>query len=125
MPGRRRVNLSHDVVHLSQVGRLTEIARIPVLPGDSLSGSFGGTIQLAGFKRSLVFDVNLVVRAFYIPYRFTYGNNDVFPQGVSGSDDKPTAEQNWLEFMIDGYAREAKAHQPGAFRDADGSTAHL
>lgn len=110
---RSRVNLSHPVLHFAQVGRVTEIARIPVLPGDSLSGTFGGVIHLAPFKREIVFDLNFTLLAFYCPYRHTYGND------AEGGN-----EREWLDFMVDGISQayptggaSSTASNPGNFLD--------
>ena len=104
---RSRVNLDHHVVRLLKIGRMVEVCRFPVLPGDSIEGKVGGEVRLPPFMREIVFDVNFEMAAFYCPYRYTYGNTT---EGGS--------EQGWYDFLMEGYAAEVNKHDPGAFYDA-------
>lgn len=67
-------DLSHKVIQLLRVGRLQTIMRIPVLAGDSLSGSVSAFIRMNNLRRAVPFDLRADIWGFFVPYRFEYEN---------------------------------------------------
>lgn len=72
---RELCDLSHRVLQASDIGRLHGLMRVPVLAGDSFNLSSSILIRLAQLRRPLAIDVKYDVFAFYVPYRFCYGDD--------------------------------------------------
>lgn len=73
MAERSQCDLSHYSLHALDIGRLLGLARIPIIAGDSMSMNSDFTFRLSQLKRPLALDPTADVFAFYVPYRYTYG----------------------------------------------------
>ena len=69
---RQRYDLSHKVMQALKIGRLQTVARIPTVPGDSLSLSVNAFIRLNQLRRPVPFDLRCDLFAFWLPLRWTY-----------------------------------------------------
>ena len=72
---RNLFDLSHFAIQLGRIGRLQTLARIPVLPGDSISAEIAGVWKLPPLRRDLTLDAKVQLFAFYVPYRHIYGDD--------------------------------------------------
>jgi hypothetical protein len=101
---REQVDIDFQTVHALDIGRMKCIARFPVLAGDSLSISGDIKANLSQLRRPLHSDVKLDIFGFYVPYRYTYGEQwkDYIEKAGEGVAAFPTITSTlphrWLQF---------------------------
>lgn len=104
MPDRELCDLGHRVTQSTKVGRLTTLARVPVLPGDSHNVTSNIFVRLNPLRRPLAIDFKCDVFAFFVPYRYTYGDDWIryIEEGPTSTVTFPTVAttgssiQDWL-----------------------------
>lgn len=101
---REQVNFSFPTVHALDIGRMKLIARLPVIGGDSLMISGQIKANLAQLRRPLHSDVKLDIFPFFVPYRYTYGEQwiEYIEKAGVGVSPFPTITSSlphrWLQF---------------------------
>mgnify|MGYP000708986194 CR=1 FL=1 len=104
---RTNVDLTHFSDQCSDIGRLSTIALMPVLPGDGAELNIVGSLRFSPLRRSMIKDARVDICTFFTPMRFMYD------------------EAKWVDFIEKGYDEDVTlgiASASGAQTDALGFT---
>ncbi len=86
MGNRQVVDLTHQVIQSTKIGRLTGLMRVPVCAGDSLELNSNILVRLAQLRRPLAVDVKCDLFVFHCPYRHTYTSDWVTYMETGGKE---------------------------------------